>query len=102
MASFSGPDPLINHTQYDDSQTSFHSMATHRQTMNSINLSQTPPPPQTTIDVPNTQSNDDEEDQLLISHYELNKRKQEKLLGFMNIFRFLIILILAPIIYFVA
>ena len=37
---------------------------------------------------------------LLTSYYEHNRSKQERLLLYMNIFRLLVIIILAPIIYF--
>lgn len=44
----------------------------------------------------------DEDHPLLTSHYDDNRLKQERLLLYTNIFRLLVIVILAPIIYFLA
>jgi hypothetical protein len=95
MASFSA----INNNLDDDSQNSFYTtaatIAKRDRGISPINLAQA-----RTTDNRNIQDNDDEADQSLTEHYEFNRKKQEKLLLFSNIFRLLVVCVLAPLIYF--
>jgi hypothetical protein len=106
--SISTADFSINRTQDDENpsrsscQTSFHSLAESSAKRDRTNLMQLQT--MTTDNNTITRSNHDgifvEDDPLLTSDYDRNRSKQQNLLLITNIFRLLIILILAPIIYF--
>ena len=101
MTSFSAINPTIINNADDDSQYSFHSLAAtmpkRQPTISSVNVAQA-----RATDNRNIQHNDDEEeDHSLTEHYESNRKKQQKLLLFSNIFRLLVICVLAPLLYFI-
>jgi hypothetical protein len=87
MASFSGTELSINRSQGTENQESCATSDPKRHgTISSVNLEQ-------------NDGTDDEENRLFL-HYDSNRLKQEKLLIFTNIFRVLIICIVACIMYF--
>lgn len=102
MASFSVADLTINQSQTSEHQDSSYASATstpkRQRTISSVNS-----PTGTIINAntPHTDDYDDDEERLLGSHYDNKRSKQERLLRFTNIFRVLVICILAPIIYFI-
>ena len=107
MASFSQTEHAVTCNQIDENQPesfkqpSLHSLAASVPTNYSAHSSLTSH--QTTIHHTSTQYDDqdfkNDEDYLRSLHYDLNRSKQEKLLLFTNIFRLLVVFILAPIIY---
>ncbi|CAF2884424.1 unnamed protein product [Rotaria sp. Silwood2] len=84
-------------------QTPFYSLATsvpkYNRATNSVSL-QPITTYNTSIQYHDNDYRNQEEEHLLGLHYDSNRLKREKLLLFTNIFRLLIIFILAPIIYY--
>ena len=107
MASFSKTEHAVTYHQIDENhpesfkQPSLHSLAASVPKYYSAHSSLTSH--QTTGDHTSIRYDDrdfkNDEDYLRGSHYDLNRSKQEKLLLFTNIFRLLVIFILAPITY---
>jgi len=86
----------------DDENASFPSLI---ETSSKRDRNRFVPLQQITTDNITAESNDDsknfEEDQLLTSHFDHNRSKQERLLSIIIIFRLLVIIVLGFIIYFI-
>jgi hypothetical protein len=112
MASFSAVDLTINNAHDDgdnqanlSNENSFHSSAAstgkRKRNDDGIRLQTLGKKNRTTSFDADFRNDDDDDEQNLARRYEKNKLKQERLLLITNIFRLVIVLILAPILYFV-